>query len=170
MITATTATDKNQPLRTGLPGLVRAGRLVGCAVALVLLAACAAKGPGSSGAKPVFYPNANLNRVGEAKAHDEAQACKERAQADGLTPQEQNNAVAEGAAKGAAVGGVVGVVGAVVRGRGVERAVERGAAGAAVGGSAGAVAGALKDKPSSTYRHYVQRCLSDKGFDVIGWN
>ena len=61
-------------------------------------------------------------------------------------------------------------MGAVVRGRGVERAVERGAAGAAVGGSAGAVAGALKDKPSSTYRHYVQRCLSDKGFDVIGWN
>ena len=39
-----------------------------------------------------------------------------------------------------------------------------------LGALAGAVAGAFKDKPSSTYRHYVQRCLSDKGFDVIGWN
>ena len=45
-----------------------------------------------------------------------------------------------------------------------------GAAGAAVGGSAGAVSGALQDKPSSIYRQYVQRCLSDKGFEVIGWN
>ena len=40
----------------------------------------------------------------------------------------------------------------------------------AVGGSAGAVSGALHEKPSSTYRHFVQRCLKDKGFDVIGWN
>lgn len=40
----------------------------------------------------------------------------------------------------------------------------------AVGGSAGAVSGALQDKPSSIYRQYVQRCLSDKGFEVIGWN
>ncbi|MEN9474388.1 MAG: hypothetical protein RIS48_1108, partial [Pseudomonadota bacterium] len=21
-----------------------------------------------------------------------------------------------------------------------------------------------------TYRHYVQRCLQERGFDVIGWN
>lgn len=170
MINATTTPHTNQPLFNGASALQRVVRLAACGLAGVLLVACASKGSASSGAKPVFYPNATLNRVGEAKAHDEAQACMERAQAAGLTPQEQNNAVAQGAAKGAAVGGVVGVVGAVVRGRGVERAVERGAAGAAVGGSAGAVAGAFKDKPSSTYRHYVQRCLSDKGFDVIGWN
>ena len=43
--------------------------------------------------------------------------------------------------------------------------------GAAVGGSAGAVQGAFRnERPSSTYRTYVQRCLADKGFDVIGWN
>lgn len=34
----------------------------------------------------------------------------------------------------------------------------------------GAVSGALHEKASATYRHFVQRCLSDKGFDVIGWN
>lgn len=144
--------------------------VVGSGLIGILLVACAASGSGSPSAKPVFYPNATLNRVGEAKAREEAQVCMERAQAAGLTPEEQTNAVAHGAAKGAAVGGVAGVVGAVVRGRGLERAVEHGAAGAAVGGSAGAVAGAFKEKPSSTYRHYVQRCLVDKGFDVIGWN
>ncbi len=88
----------------------------------------------------------------------------------GLTPEEKDNAVAHGAEKGAAVGGVAAAVGALVRGRGVDGVIERGAQGAAVGGSAGAVAGAFHDKPSSTYRHYVQRCLKDKGYDVIGWN
>jgi hypothetical protein len=136
----------------------------------VTLLGCATSGSGSSSAKPVFYPNATLNRVGEGKARDEAQACMARAQDAGLTPEESTNAVAHGAGKGAAVGGVAGAVGALVRGRGVERVVQSGAAGAAVGGSAGAVAGAFKDKPNPTYRRFVQRCLTDKGFDVIGWN
>jgi len=48
--------------------------------------------------------------------------------------------------------------------------VRAGAAGAAVGGTAGAVSGAMQEKPSSTYRQFVQRCLSEKGLDVIGWN
>lgn len=87
----------------------------------------------------------------------------------GLTPEEKDNAVGRGAAKGAAVGGVAGAVGALVRGH-PERALEVGAEGAAVGGSAGAVAGAFHEKPSGTFRHYVQRCLKDKGYDVIGWN
>ena len=26
------------------------------------------------------------------------------------------------------------------------------------------------DKPNSIYRTFVQRCLTDKGFDAIGWN
>lgn len=140
------------------------------ALPILLLGGCATKGAGSPSAQPVFYPNATLNRVGEAQARDEAQACMARAQNAGLTPEEQTNAVARGAGKGAAMGGVAGAVGALVRGRGVERMVESGAAGAAVGGSVGAVGGAFHEKPSQTYRRFVQRCLSDKGFDVIGWN
>jgi outer membrane lipoprotein SlyB len=137
---------------------------------ILLLGGCATKGAGSPSAQPVFYPNATLNRVGEAKARDEAQACMARAADAGLTPEEQTNAVARGAGKGAAMGGVAGAVGALVRGRGVEGVVGSGAAGAAVGGSVGAVGGAFHEKPSQTYRRFVQRCLSDKGFDVIGWN
>lgn len=26
------------------------------------------------------------------------------------------------------------------------------------------------DRPNPTYRSFVQRCLVEKGFDVIGWN
>jgi len=59
----------------------------------------------------------------------------------------------------------------LITGRGTEGVIRAGAGGAAVGGSAGAVQGAFRnDRPSSTYRTYVQRCLADKGFDVIGWN
>jgi len=139
-----------------------------CAMGLV--AGCATTGSGSSSAKPVFYPNTKLNAVGQDRANQDAEACMSQAHAAGLTPEEKDNAVAHGAEKGAAVGGVAAAVGALVRGKGVDSVVERGAQGAAVGGSAGAVAGAFHDKPSTTYRHYVQRCLKDKGYDVIGWN
>lgn len=140
------------------------------ALPILLLGGCATQGAGSPSAQPVFYPNTTLNRVGEAKARDEAQVCMARAADAGLTPEEQTNAVARGAGKGAAMGGVAGAVGALVRGRGVEGVVGSGAAGAAVGGSVGAVGGAFHEKPNQTYRRFVQRCLSDKGFDVIGWN
>jgi len=68
------------------------------------------------------------------------------------------------------VGGVAAAVGALVTGRSVDRVIRNGAVGAAVGGSAGAVSGAMNEKASTTYRHFVQRCVSEKGFDVIGWN
>ena len=60
--------------------------------------------------------------------------------------------------------------GSLVGGQSLDRSLEHGLAGAVVGGSVGAVAGAFREKPSSTYRNYVKRCLTDKGFDVIGWN
>lgn len=144
-----------------------------CAVALVVggVSGCASTGPGSSSARPVLYPNAALNRVGEGQARAEVDLCMTKAVSAGLTPEEKNNAVARGAGAGAATGGVAAAVGALITGRGGEGVVRAGAAGAAVGGSAGAVQGAFRgDRPSGIYRNFVQRCLSDKGFDVIGWN
>lgn len=136
----------------------------------LVLWGCASTGSGSPSAKPVFYPNATLNRVGQDRANQDAQLCMSQASSAGLTPEEKDNAVAHGAGKGAAVGGVAGAVGALVRGKSLERAAESGVAGAAVGGSAGAVAGAMSEKANPTYRHFVQRCLKDKGYEVIGWN
>lgn len=139
--------------------------------ALGLLAGCAASGPNSASARPVLYPNATLNRVGEAKGRAEADACQSRAMAAGLSPTLETGEAGRRAGQGAATAGVASAVGALITGRGGEGVLKAGAAGAAVGGSAGAVSGAFhSDKPNSTYRSFVQRCLSEKGFDVIGWN
>jgi outer membrane lipoprotein SlyB len=137
---------------------------------VLALAGCAATGSQSPYARPVLYPNATLNRVGDAAARAEIDACMARAQSAGLSPVEQNNAVGQRAGQGAAVGGVAAAVGALVTGRNLDSIFTSGAAGAVVGGSTGAVSGAMQNRPSSLYRQYVQRCVSDKGFDVIGWN
>ena len=139
-------------------------------LAATLMAGCAATGPNSPSARPVLYPNATLNRVGDAKGREEADACMARAQASGLTPDEKDNAVGRTAAKGAVTAGVAAAVGALVSGRGVDGAVRSGAGGAAVGGAAGAAAGSMNERANTTFRHFVQRCLSEKGFEVIGWN
>ncbi|MES2188687.1 MAG: glycine zipper family protein [Pseudomonadota bacterium] len=139
-------------------------------VALAGLAGCAATGPNSPSARPVLYPNATLNRVGAAQGQVEVDGCISRAMAAGLTPDEKTNAVARRAGEGAATAGVASAVGALLTGRSSD-VLRSGAIGAAVGGSAGAVSGAFhNDKPNGTYRQFVQRCLSERGFDVIGWN
>ena len=150
--------------------LVKPSALLRPALAAAVLSGCAATGPNSPSAKPVLYPNATLNRVGAAQGQVEASACMSRASAAGLTPDEKNNAVARRAGEGAATAGVASAVGALLTGRSGD-VLKAGAVGAAVGGSAGAVSGAFhNDKPNTTYRHFVQRCLSEKGFEVIGWN
>lgn len=139
-------------------------------VAMLTLAGCAATGAQNPYARPALYPNATLNRVGEGAARAEVDACMARAQSAGLSPVEQNNAVGQRAGQGAAVAGVAAAVGALVTGRNLDSIFTSGLVGAAVGGSAGAVSGAMQNRPNSLYRQYVQRCVSDKGFEVIGWN
>lgn len=139
------------------------------ASALLMLSACAS-GPGGAAARPVLYPNAMLNRVGDAQGQAQVNACMASAQAAGLSPMQGSNEVGRRAGEGAAVAGVASVVGALISGRSSD-VLRAGATGAAVGGSAGAVSGAFhNDKPNGVYRNYVQRCLSERGFDVIGWN
>ena len=135
-----------------------------------LLAGCATTGPGSPSARPVLYPNAALTRVGDAQAKAEVDGCQARAGQAGLTPDQKNNQVGRRAGEGAATAGVASVVAALITGRSSD-ILRAGAAGAAIGGSAGAVSGAFNnDKVNPVYRQFVQRCLQEKGFDVIGWN
>jgi hypothetical protein len=45
------------------------------------------------------------------------------------------------------------------------------AAGAAGGGASGLLSGLFRgSKPSPTHMNYVDRCLREKGYEVIGWN
>jgi len=143
--------------------------LLGLSLAALLLAGCAHRGSRSPDARPVLYPNGAYKQMGESQAQEELESCIAAARHAGLTPEEQDNAVGHGAAKGAAVVGTVATVGSLVRGRSVDSAVTAGARGAAVGAAGGAVAGAFNEKPNLTYRHFVQRCASEKGLEVIGW-
>ena len=144
-----------------------------CVAALLgfVLAGCAGHAADSASSRPVLYPNATLNRVGDAQGRMEVNACMARAQASGLSPAQNTNEAGRRAGEGAATAGVASIVGALITGRGGEGVLRAGAAGAAIGGSAGAVSGAFhNDRPNGIYRNFVQRCLGDKGFEVIGWN
>ena len=137
---------------------------------LLMLSACATNGPNSASARPVLYPNATLSRMGDAQGQAQVNACMASAQTAGLSPMQASNEVGRRAGEGAAVAGVASAIGALISGRSSD-VLRAGATGAAVGGSAGAVSGAFHDdRPNPVYRNFVQRCLSERGFDVIGWN
>ena len=135
-----------------------------------LLVACASTGPDSPSAIPVLYPNDKLTNTGEEQAQVEVAACRSRAVASGLGPSQKSNEVSRRAGEGGATAGVAAAVGAFITGRSAD-AMRGAATGGVIGGAAGAVSGSFNnDKPNSVYRTFVQRCLTDKGFDVIGWN
>jgi outer membrane lipoprotein SlyB len=129
-----------------------------CAAVMLLVAGCATT------QKPVLYPNSHLNNVGDAAAQRDIDDCMRLADNAGVS--KSNNQVLNRGAEGAAVGGAAAAVGTLIRGGSV---VEGAAVGAAVGGTAGAVHGAFQNNANPTYRNYVQRCLRDRGYDVIGW-
>ena len=131
-------------------------------LALAALAAC-------SSPKPVLYPNAQLNSVGKAQADRDIEACEDFAKNNGVSSSggkgtEMVKDTAVGGGAGAAVGAVAGAVAGGDAGKGA-------AIGGATGATAGLIRGALKDSgPDSTYRNFVNRCLKDKGYDVVGWS
>jgi uncharacterized protein YcfJ len=124
----------------------------------VLSSACAQK-------RPVLYPNATYNAAGPSKAQSDIDDCIQMA-ADYGHATDQGKKVAgstvKGAAVGAAVGGAVGLV-TGRPGRGL-------AAGAAGGGAGGMARGAMKSgDPDEIERRFVEQCLRDKGYQVVGW-
>jgi hypothetical protein len=55
--------------------------------------------------------------------------------------------------------------------RGYDDVGNRAAAGAAAGAAVGLVRGVTRSsEPSSTFKNYVNRCLRERGYDVVGWN
>lgn len=131
-----------------------------CALGSVALAAC-------SSPKPVLYPNAHLNRVGQGQANRDIAACKDFAD-DNVSNNSAAGDMAKSTAVGAGAGAAVGAVAGAVSGGGAGTGA---AIGGATGGTAGLIRGALKESgPSPVYRNFVNRCLKDKGYDVVGWD
>ena len=131
---------------------------IGVMLALVSLAA------GCAAPAPVLYPNAHLQSVGQQRAEQDIADC--RTAADAYVRSNPAGTVAGSTAAGAAGGALIGgAVGAVTGDLG------RGAAiGAAGGGASGLLhGGASARQKSPTYRSFVDRCLAEKGYEVIGW-
>lgn len=137
-------------------------RMLTCVGALSVLSGCA-------GPSPVLYPNAQLKHVGREVADDDIAACRELAEEAGAKQQtSEAGQVATGTAVGAGVGAASGAVGGAISG-----AAGRGSM---IGAASGAVWGLLsglfrsgRSEPSQAYVSFVNRCLSEKGYEVSGW-
>lgn len=158
-------------MNTKKPCLRQTSRIVATSVLLsLLLVGCASTDNASPGA-PVLYPNAAYKSMGELAAKQHLSQCVAQAQASGLSPGDERHGVAAGAKMGAAVAGVTGAVTGLVLGRGhVNDALKYGAQSAVIGAAAGATRGAMNPQQANpVFRQFVQRCASERGLEVIGW-
>jgi len=125
-------------------------------LAVALLGACASN-------QPVVY-----QAGGTAGGNVEAAIaeCKQLAEEAGARPGGAAGTTAKRTAEGAAVGAATGAVGGAIAGNAGE--------GAAIGAATGATVNLIRNlfnepAPNPAYRAYVERCLRDRGYDVVGW-
>jgi uncharacterized protein YcfJ len=124
---------------------------------------------GSSGCasnqQPVLYPNAHYQAAGRPGANQAIADCTRLAKEFGL-PNHQRDEIPGKAAAGAAIGAASAGAWGLVQGNAGGRAL----AGAAAGGAGGLVKGAFdSDTPDPTHKRFVEKCLSDRGYEVVGW-
>lgn len=123
---------------------------------------------GCSAARPIVYPNEHLQVVGEKQAKQDIDDCVARAEnyVEGVGAGEVAKETAVGGGVGAAVGAAAGAAGGAAFGNA--------GGGAAAGAAGGAVAALLRGAYRSTQltpaqQGFVNRCLSEQGYEVIGW-
>jgi hypothetical protein len=130
---------------------------------ILCLVACA--GPG-----PLLKSNAKLQLQGRETAKLEVIICQQKAEASGLKPGtgSRSGNVAAGAGLGLVSGAAIGASSGIIGGLpGVT-------IGAAVGGALGVIIGSVGGAyrpldPDTAYADAVVRCLSEKGYEVTGW-
>lgn len=128
---------------------------------ILCLSACATS-------KPVIYPNAHSQSVGQGQVESDVAACRQITENAGASPHAgQADDAARAAVRGGAVGGATGAVGGAIGGDPLR--------GATIGAASGATASVLhrllaEPAPNPTYRNFVERCLKDRGYDLAGWN
>jgi hypothetical protein len=128
---------------------------------MATLASCS-----SSPKRPVLYPNQHFNRVGTHVSQQDINACMQLARTSDVN-ETRDGEVGRKAAGGAAIGGASTAAYGLFRDGDVG---ERALAGAAAGAAAGAVRGGIQStEQSPLFMNFVNKCLSDKGYSVIGW-
>ena len=120
---------------------------------------------GCSGPRPIFYPNDYLKQAGPDQAEQDIEECQQLA--EDYVPDHDASTVAGSTAIGAGSGGAIGAVSGAIRGgAGI---------GAAIGAATGAIAGFIHglfhvSQPTPAYKSFVNRCLSERGYESIGWD
>jgi outer membrane lipoprotein SlyB len=136
-------------------------RLAAAGLAVSLVADCAI-----TPAEPQLYPNAHYTAVGEAQTKRDITYCEVLAREYVQNPDQVRNA-ARNTAIGGGAGGVLGAVGGAVGGDTGKGAV----IGAAMGAAAGILGSLVQaGEPNPTYERFVDHCLSQYGYDPIGWS
>ena len=126
---------------------------------IAVISSCASK-------RPAAYPNTQLKRAGQAQFQADIDECVQLANDYGVKNKQAEKVVKE-TARDATAGAAAGAVISAIVGGNVGQSA---AAGAAGGGVVGLIRGMFdSDEPSPVFRQYVDRCLRDKGYEVIGW-
>lgn len=129
-------------------------KLLNAVLIILLLSSCASR--------PKLYPNEVLKKKGKVASEADIDQCIK--DADTYLESSKGKAAAKGAGAGALIGGAMGTVAGIFSGD-----IVRGAAqGAAMGGAGGAAGGALS--PDEVKHRFVNQCLADKGYHVLGWD
>lgn len=123
-------------------------------VLILLVVSCASK--------PQLYPNQKYKSAGQDVAKKDVDQCMKESEA--YLKNSKGKQVAKGAGAGAAIGAAMGAVSGIFTGNMGRGAVRGGAIGAAGGGAAGAIS------PDELKQRYVNQCLGEKGYQVIGWD
>jgi hypothetical protein len=152
--------------RSGARIAMPARRSSALALALATLA-CA------SPPQPVLYPNSTYEAVGREVAEVDVEECRVLAHEAGATDSHGGQAgeLAKETAGSAGAGAAAGAAGGAIRGNAGTGA----AIGAATAASWSAVRGGFRwlfgrrRDASSLEKRFIERCLRDRGYEVIGW-
>jgi hypothetical protein len=138
---------------------------------LILFALSSAAAACSPPRRPVLYPNAQVQRVGDAAAARDVEECMRLAE-DYTSGRGGGSQVAKDAAKdsavGAATGAAVGAAGGAIYGN-AGRGAAAGAAGGATAGLLSRLFRGGSAQPDPVYANFVNRCLQERGYEPIGW-
>lgn len=143
---------------------MKRGNFYGLLLIPLLLAGCQSR-------RPLLYPNDKVQRVGMATAQQDIDRCMRLA--DQYLSRGRHLGAASEMATDTAVGGATGAAIGAVGGAVVGDAGRGAAVGAATGATAGLMGslfGSMRNRqPDPTYANFVTRCLSERGYETIGW-
>jgi uncharacterized membrane protein len=114
-------------------------------------------------------PNLKYKEVGEEMAKEDIDSCMNEAEA--YLKQYKADKIKKAAARQAVVGSAVGAVTGAIFGRGLKSAGVGALVGLGAGALLGAGAAATEGKvtPDEMKQRYVNHCLNNKGYSVLGW-